>query len=97
MSNFSLKLDASPPIRKSMEMSNKHFRMTLKELKNATLKNFFQSHRPPMGTEEHPDLPDINVLNKYMPARVSKYPMIQQSRQKMRQTMRGFGAAAGDQ
>ena len=51
MSNFSLKLDASPSIRKSMEMSNKHFRMTLKELKNATLKNFFQSHRPPMGTE----------------------------------------------
>jgi hypothetical protein len=50
MSNFSLKLDASPPIRKSMEMSNKHFRMTLKELKNATLKNFFPSHKP-MGDQ----------------------------------------------
>lgn len=83
MSNFSLKLDASPPIRKSMEMSNKHFRMTLKELKNATLKNFLMSHKL-MGDQQSQDLPDINVLNKYMPARVSKYPMIQQSRQKMR-------------
>ena len=72
MSNFSLKLDASPQIRKSMEMSNKHFRMTLKELKNATLKNFFSQSNKPLGEQ----LPDINVLNKYMPARVSKYPMI---------------------
>ena len=56
--------------------------MTIKELKNATLKNFFHKKTANVPEEETNSNPiqEINVLNKYMPARISKYPMIQQSK-----------------